>query len=376
MSATDRHVIFMLRAIALAKLGAGATGSNPMVGSVLVHQGRVIGEGYHRKFGEAHAEVNCLNDVKEEDRSLISESTLYVTLEPCSHFGKTPPCADLIIARGIKHVVVGSPDPFSQVNGKGIEKLLNANVRVETGVLSAECHALNKRFFTFHKKKRPYIILKWAQTGDRFISWHGSNENERLMITGDITNRLVHKWRSEEMAIMVGTNTARSDNPSLTNRLWTGSSPVRVTIDRNLSLPQSHRLFDNAVRTIVFNRERDAVVGQTQYIKIDLHDTMPATSFQQSTIFITGGPGTEVPSMLNELTNLQLTSVIVEGGSMLLQSFINQGCWDEARVITNTSLFGKIGVPSPVIPDAILTGSLVIGNELVQYFENSDQQPY
>ncbi|RYY15177.1 MAG: bifunctional diaminohydroxyphosphoribosylaminopyrimidine deaminase/5-amino-6-(5-phosphoribosylamino)uracil reductase RibD, partial [Chitinophagaceae bacterium] len=228
------HKLYMRRAIELAKLGAGNTGSNPMVGAVLVYNDRIIGEGYHRKYGEAHAEVNCLEAVDAADEVFVAESTMYVSLEPCCHYGKTPPCADLIIAKGLKKVVIGCRDPFPRVNGKGIEKLNKAGIDVVHGVMEKECLELNKRFFTFHTRQRPYIILKWAQTSDHFIA---SGNKARLMITNEFTNRLVHKWRNEEMSIMVGTNTVREDNPSLTTRLWTGQNPVRFVVDNSLKLP-------------------------------------------------------------------------------------------------------------------------------------------
>ena len=218
----------MQRCIELAQLGAGTVAPNPLVGAVLVYNERIIGEGYHQQFGQAHAEVNCISAVAEADRELISLSTLYVSLEPCAHFGKTPPCTDLIIAHKIPTVVIGCRDPFKEVDGKGIEKLLAAAVEIVHPFMEAACRELNKRFFTFHTKQRPYIILKWAQTDNGII---GHSDHSRLLISNDFTNRLVHKWRSEEAGIMVGTNTALFDNPSLGNRLWNGAQPVRLVVD-------------------------------------------------------------------------------------------------------------------------------------------------
>ena len=267
----------MWRCLELARLGGGYTAPNPMVGAVLVYEDRVIGEGYHQVYGQAHAEVNCVNSVAAEDVPLISRSTLYVSLEPCAHFGKTPPCADLIIRMRIPRVVVGCRDPFPQVNGKGIEKLLAAGVEVRVGVLEEECMELNRRFFTFNTLHRPYIVLKWAQSANGRIagaklawrrhgcgSWRagggvggwealGEGVGERVLISNEYTNRLVHKWRSEEAAILVGTRTALADDPSLTVRLWSGPDPVRLVIDKELVLPASLQLFDGKVRTIVFN---------------------------------------------------------------------------------------------------------------------------
>jgi diaminohydroxyphosphoribosylaminopyrimidine deaminase / 5-amino-6-(5-phosphoribosylamino)uracil reductase len=228
---------FMTRALELAQLGIGNVAPNPMVGCVIVHQGKIIGEGYHHEYGKAHAEVNAINSVK--NHQLLPESTLYVTLEPCSHFGKTPPCADLIIREKIPNVVIGTIDPFSRVAGTGIEKLQNAGCKVEVGILKEKCQEVNRRFFTFHKKKRPYIILKWAQTEDGFIDIDRSIEHfgQPTWITNDLSRIAVHKMRSEESAILVGTNTAQKDNPSLTVRDWYGSHPLRLVIDRNLRLP-------------------------------------------------------------------------------------------------------------------------------------------
>ncbi|HEX2630269.1 MAG TPA: bifunctional diaminohydroxyphosphoribosylaminopyrimidine deaminase/5-amino-6-(5-phosphoribosylamino)uracil reductase RibD [Chitinophagaceae bacterium] len=327
------HAHYMRRCFELALLGAGYVAPNPMVGSVLVHNDRIIGEGWHQRYGQAHAEVNCIASVKEEDKHLITSSTMYVSLEPCAHYGKTPPCADLIVRNHIPHVVIGCRDPFGEVNGKGIDKLKAAGVNVEVGILEEEAKELNKRFFTFHTQHRPYVILKWAQTADSFIAAHPVNNNgktDRLLISNDLSNRMVHRWRSEEASILVGTNTALLDNPALTNRLWDGPSPVRLVVDMELQLPHELQLFDRSQHTIVFNTIKHEEEGNLLYYQVT-HDV------------------NLIPQMMNALYQLQLQSVLVEGGAVLLQSFITENCWDEARVIVNNDLFIKKGLPAPVI---------------------------
>ena len=329
----------MERCLELAKLGAGAVAPNPMVGAVLVHHDRIIGEGWHKKFGEAHAEVNCIASVKEEDRALISQSVLYVSLEPCSHFGKTPPCTELIIRNKIPTVVIGCRDPFREVNGRGIEKLKAAGIAVVTGVLEQECKELNKRFFLFHTQQRPYVILKWAQTADGKMApptparGDSAAQPQRLLISNEYSNRLVHKWRSEEAALLVGTNTALLDDPELTTRLWPGNSPVRLVIDLNLRLPVSLKLFNGAIKTIVFNRIKNEEKQNLIYYKLDSDKKL-------------------LPQLLTALYELNIQSVLVEGGATLLQSFIEDGNWDEARIITNEKLFSTNGLDAPVLLNA------------------------
>jgi len=319
---------YMQRCLRLAIQGSGYVAPNPMVGAVLVHNGIIIGEGFHEMYGAPHAEVNCLASVKESDRSLITESVLYVSLEPCAHFGKTPPCADLIIENGIKEVVVGCRDPFPEVDGKGIEKLRNAGVFVREGIEEEKCRELNKRFFTFHEKHRPYIILKWAQSRNRKMA---SNGEERLMITNDFSNRLVHKWRSEESAILVGTNTAMIDDPALTTRLWSGRHPVRAVVDMDQRLPHHLKLFNRKHPTIVFNTIDHEEQENIYYYKVTREASL-------------------VPQIINAFYLLKLQSVIVEGGSLLLQSFIDAGQWDEIRTITNNDLLVEDGLWSPELP--------------------------
>jgi diaminohydroxyphosphoribosylaminopyrimidine deaminase/5-amino-6-(5-phosphoribosylamino)uracil reductase len=337
----------MNRCLVLAALGAGQVAPNPMVGAVLVYEHRIIGEGCHEQFGGAHAEVNCNKNVSE--RSLIGKSTLYVSLEPCAHFGKTPPCADLIIEHKIPAVVIGCRDSFDAVNGRGIEKLKAAGINVTVGILEKACRDLNRRFFTFHEKKRPYVILKWAQTKDGII---GSGNTERLLISNDTSNKLVHKWRSEEAAILVGTRTARQDDPALTTRFWPGKDPLRVVIDKELKLPAHLRLFDGAASTIIFNHVKDEDSGKLRYIKLDREEAL-------------------LPQLLNRLYQLNVQSVMVEGGSALLDSFIREAVWDEARVITNNGLTTGSGVEAPLLHNAVEVSRQQVRNDTITFYRNT-----
>jgi diaminohydroxyphosphoribosylaminopyrimidine deaminase/5-amino-6-(5-phosphoribosylamino)uracil reductase len=339
----------MQRCLQLAKAGAGYVAPNPMVGAVLVHNHRIIGEGYHRLYGGPHAEVNCINSVKEEDRHLVPQSTLYCSLEPCAHFGKTPPCADLIVAQKIPRVVIGCRDPFKQVNGKGVEKLLAAGVEVTLNVLEQEALQLNKRFITFNTQHRPYIILKWAQTANGKIA--GDDAGQRLLISNAYTNRLVHKWRSEEAAILVGTNTALFDDPSLTTRLWTGPHPVRLVVDMNLRLPASLQLFNGKVKTIVFNTLQHSVHNNLVYYQVT-HDVEL------------------VHQVVHALYQLKIQSVLVEGGARLLQSFIDEGLWDEIRMITGNETVVAAGLPAPHIQTGTLVKHESCFSDTIHYFMN------
>ena len=291
----------MSRCISLARLGAGNVSTNPMVGAVVVHNGKIIGEGYHRKCGGPHAEVNAINSVK--DPALLPESEIYVSLEPCAHFGKTPPCADLIIEKKIKKVYVGCLDPFSKVDGKGIQKLRAAGVEVVVGVLEKECQELNRRFFTSVNLKRPYVILKWAQSIDGFID----KDYKPVRISNHLTEILNHKWRSEEDAILVGYNTAMRDNPSLTNRLWAGKNPLRVVLDRDGSLPKNLKIFDQSARTVVMDFDGE---------------NMPQ-------------------KVLSALDEMKVQSVIIEGGASTHRKFIEAGLWDEARIFVADIMIGN-----------------------------------
>jgi diaminohydroxyphosphoribosylaminopyrimidine deaminase/5-amino-6-(5-phosphoribosylamino)uracil reductase len=351
----------MQRCLQLAAMGAGAVAPNPMVGAVLVYNDRIIGEGYHQKYGEAHAEVNCINSVAEADKAFIKKSTLYVSLEPCAHFGKTPPCADLIINNKIPNVVIGCRDSFAAVNGRGMERLKAAGVEVIFGILENECLELNKRFFTFHEKQRPYIILKWAQSSDGKMAAPlnppegGTLVHEaarRLLISNEFTNRLVHKWRSEEAAIMIGTKTALLDDPALTARLYTGKNPVRLVVDLNLKLPPSLQLFDGTVKTIVFSQHKQEAGEMLSFYKVDKDEA-----------FIT--------QILNALYKLQLQSVIIEGGAKLMQSFVDGNAWDEARVITNTDMKIGEGINAPILQHQKPVKEENIRTDCIAYFINS-----
>ena len=336
----------MRRCLQLAALGAGYVAPNPVVGAVLVYQNQIIGEGYHQQYGEAHAEVNCIASVAPEKRQFISQATLYVSLEPCAHHGKTPPCADLIIRNKIPKVVIGCRDPFKQVDGKGIEKLNAAGIATAVGMLENESKQINKRFLTFHTKHRPYIILKWAQTADLKIS---SGTDQRLLISNEYSNRLVHKWRSEEASILVGTNTAVNDDPQLTTRLWNGPSPVRLIVDMDLRLPSRLNVFNQQVRTIVFNKLKHEESGNLLYYQVT--EDVPL-----------------VHQVVNALYQLNIQSVIVEGGARLLQSFIDKALWDEARIITNTNMIAGNGLPAPHFIKAITSGSSYFHDDHVQIF--------
>lgn len=320
----------MNRCLELARLGAGSVAPNPMVGSVIVHDGKIIGEGYHQKCGEAHAEVNAINSVKNKE--LLKSSTMYVSLEPCAHFGKTPPCSDLIVRHQIPRVFVGSVDPFAEVAGKGIEKMKKAGIDVEVGVLEKECLWLNRRFFTFHKKKRPYILLKWAQTLDGFLDVDRTQEaaTEPIWISNELSRRQVHKQRTEEASILIGTNTAMKDNPSLTVRDWDGNQPVRLVLDRQNRLSADLHLKDGTVPTIIFTSREIQSVANLEYIQLDF----------QSNI---------LPQILQVLYERDVQSVIVEGGYRLLQSFLDQGLWDEAHVFIGNTVFVR-GISAPNLP--------------------------
>ncbi|MGE0637715.1 MAG: bifunctional diaminohydroxyphosphoribosylaminopyrimidine deaminase/5-amino-6-(5-phosphoribosylamino)uracil reductase RibD [Bacteroidia bacterium] len=317
---------YIQRCLQLAANGLGNVAPNPMVGCVVVLDDKIIGEGFHANYGDAHAEVNAINSVK--NKALLKDATLYVSLEPCSHHGKTPPCSDLIIESGIKKVVIGCSDTNPLVAGKGVEKLKRAGVEVIIGIMEKEARKLNKRFFTFYEQKRPYIILKWAQTADGFIDRKRKDNTEpALQISNEHSRRLLHKWRSEEQAIMVGTNTARLDNPRLDVRLVSGKNPLRMVLDKNLELTENLNLFDGSQSTLVFTSRKKDAKNTTTYISID---------FEKDVLL-------QVMSVLHEK---QIQSVIVEGGSKLLQSFIDEDFWDEARVFISDTFIPN-GVAGP-----------------------------
>lgn len=303
-----------------------------MVGSVLVHGDRIIGEGFTSPFGGPHAEVNAIAAVKVPDMPLLPDSILYVSLEPCSHFGKTPPCADHIISKGIRNVVVGVLDPNEKVAGKGIQKLRDAGCAVTLGVLEKECREHHKRFLTFHLKKRPYIILKWAETPDGFMAPEKEKRNQKqepYWISNTYSRQLVHQWRSMEQGILVGTNTVLEDNPKLDVRLWTGKSPVRILIDKDLKIGGNYHVLDTTTPTIVLTRVSDAARYRSG-IQYEVIDFSKEITEQICTV----------------LFRQQILSVIVEGGAKTLQAFIDSGLWDEARVFTGGGFFGK-GLRSP-----------------------------
>lgn len=320
---------YMQRCIELARLGAGSVSPNPMVGCVIVCGNEIVGEGFHRKYGEAHAEVNAVNSVATPE--LLKESTLYVSLEPCAHHGRTPPCTGLIIEKQIPRVVIGAADPSPEVAGRGIKKLKEAGIEVVSGVLGQECRELNKRFSTFHEKKRPYIILKWAQTSDGFIdiARESSDYGEPNWITGDLALRLVHKIRAEEDAIIVGTNTALKDNPSLSVRNWAGESSLRIVIDKELKLPETLKFFDGTQKTLILNALRTEKEDLTEWFKLDFSKDI-------------------LPQILSELFSRKILSLIVEGGRQLLESFIRDGLWDEAHVFSGNKFFFS-GIEAPKI---------------------------
>lgn len=342
------HEFYMTRCIELALKGLGDVAPNPMVGSILVYENQIIGEGYHEKFGKAHAEVNCFNNVAAKDEVFVANAVLYVSLEPCAHFGKTPPCVDLIIKKAVKKVVIGCRDPFTEVNGKGIERLLDAGVEVIVGILEIECINLNNHFFTYHQKHRPYIILKWAQTADGKITGLG---NERLTISNAISTTKVHQWRSESMAILIGTNTALKDNPILDNRLWTGKSPIRMVIDCTLRLPNDLKMFNDNKPTIVFNYMQERQDGSVQFIQL----------LQNKSTLL---------QIMDYCCANNIDSILVEGGTKLLQSFIDEGIWDEARIMTNTTLNIGNGLNAPQLKSAILYKEETIINDQINYYRN------
>jgi len=331
---------YMSRALELAKLSRGHVSPNPMVGCVIVHDGKIIGEGFHQKYGEAHAEVNAVNAVKDE--SLLPESTAYVTLEPCAHHGKTPPCADLLVSKNIKRVVLACRDSFDQVDGKGIDKLEKAGIAVSVGILEKEALELNRRFFTSIQKERPYVILKWAQTTDGFVA--RSNYDSKW-ISNSHSRQLVHKWRTEEDAILVGKNTAIHDDPSLTAREWNGRNPIRILLDSNLEVYRKSALFNSDAPTLIFNAIKDEKENNLEWIKTDMNNPW---------------------SVLRKLHERKIQSVIIEGGSQVLNSFINENCWDEARVFISNQTFEE-GIKAPEIGLTPFSKETIFDDQLLTY---------
>lgn len=313
--------VYIKRAIELAEKALGRTYPNPLVGSVIVHNGRIIGEGYHRKAGENHAEINAIESV--EDKSLIPESTIYVTLEPCAHYGKTPPCALKIKELGFRKVVIGAMDSHDKVNGKGKKMILDAGIEVVSGVLEKECIELNKRFFTYHEKKRPYIILKWAQSADGLLD----KDFMPTAISNPLVNQFVHQLRANEHAILAGTRTALNDNPSLTVRNVEGVNPVRILIDFDLKVPEDFNIYSKEARTIVINSVKEETREHIHFIKIKKENFLQ--------------------ELMDVLCREQIQSVIIEGGSFTLQQFIDANLWDETLIIKNENLKLENGTRAP-----------------------------
>ncbi len=320
------QVIYMERCLQLAIQGCGQVAPNPMVGAVLVHEGKIIGEGYHARYGDVHAEVACLQQVSPENTHLIPSSTLYVSLEPCCHRGKTPPCTDLILRSGIKKVVVATADPFPSVNGGGIRLLREAGIEVEVGLLEKKGRDINRRFISFQKNKRPYIILKWAQTSNKLIGGLGWR---RWHISNALSQRLVHQWRSEEQAILVGFQTAYMDNPALTTRLVPGKNPLRMVIDPWNELPQGLQMFNDGLPTIIFNKSIDYLDGTLKRIRYNLQNP--------------------VPGVYKFSREHKIQSILVEGGLRTLEAFLYGNSWDEIRTITASHASNLPGTPAPDI---------------------------
>lgn len=336
--------IYMRRAIELAELGAGMVSPNPLVGAVIVHNEKVIGEGYHQKYGQAHAEVNAITMVSDrfdDAADLLQDATMYVTLEPCAHFGKTPPCADLIIKHRIPRVVIGSPDPFSQVSGKGIQRLKDAGVTVTENFMRTECDHMNRRFLTRINRQRPYIILKWAQSDDGFMA---PDNALPYWISTQESNILNHRWRTEEDAILIGKTTAMRDDPQLTVRHWTGRNPVRIVIDKDLKLPPNLRIFNDDQTCIIFNSHKTDIKGNLKYLWLEDFDNY-------------------LPQMIAyQLYLMDIQSFIVEGGAQTLKLFTKAGLWDEARILISPERWHS-GLPAP----------LVTGSKELIYQESRDQ---
>ena len=340
----------MRRCLELAKNGLGTTYPNPMVGSVIVCDGKIIGEGWHKKSGEPHAEVNAVNSVK--DKSLLKRATIYVSLEPCSHFGKTPPCCDLIIENKIPNVVVGTVDSNIKVAGNGIKKLIEAGAKVTVGILETECKELNKRFFTFHEKKRPYVILKWAESNNGFIAPLTKLEQKPVWITNKFSRQLVHKWRSEEQAILVGTNTVIDDNPKLDVRDWTGNNPIRIILDQNNRIPKDSFIFNNQVKTIIFSNSSTRISQENSIFEV--------IDFKKNL----------ANQILNVLYKHHIQSVMIEGGLQTLQTFIDENLWDETRVFIGNNNF-ETGIKAPLLALKNIEKH-IIENDILLISRNND----
>ncbi|MCW9038619.1 bifunctional diaminohydroxyphosphoribosylaminopyrimidine deaminase/5-amino-6-(5-phosphoribosylamino)uracil reductase RibD [Altibacter sp.] len=345
----SKHETYMMRCVQLARNGLGTSYPNPLVGSVIVHNDRIIGEGWHYKSGMAHAEVNAIESVRE--KHFVKEATLYVSLEPCSHYGKTPPCANLIIDSGIKKVVVGTLDPNPMVAGRGIQKLMEAGCDVLVGVASEACEELNKRFFTYHTKKRPYIFLKWAQTEDRYVAPSKELRTSKApyWITGKAARQWSHKLRAEEQSILVGTQTVLDDDPGLTTRDWTGPSPLRIVIDRNLIIPETATVFKGDAETLIITEKEKEDTTTVQYATISFSENLPK-------------------QICEILHAHKVQSVIVEGGARTLESFIALDLWDEAYIFTGNGRFTS-GILAPILSGRLLSEKK-IKEDLLHHYKN------
>jgi diaminohydroxyphosphoribosylaminopyrimidine deaminase/5-amino-6-(5-phosphoribosylamino)uracil reductase len=353
--------LYMQRAFQLAEHGRGTVSPNPMVGCVLVTDGRIVGEGWHQHYGGPHAEAHAVRDaIRRGNESLLSEVTAYVTLEPCSHFGKTPPCAGLLIEKKIKRVVIANDDPNPLVAGRGIATLREAGIKVESGLLTTFGTKLNARFFTYFAKKRPYVILKWAETADGFIA---KEDGSPIQISNIYSSTRVHRWRSEEDAILVGRQTALTDNPRLNVRLWNGHDPVRVVLDRSLSLPSSLHIYDQSQPTIVYNYEQQNGIGEVP----ERYAVNHAVSYD-----ILKKNNDELNQVLTDLHNRKIQSVLVEGGAQVLQAFIQAGLWDEIRRCQGKDLLGS-GIKAPTVAGA-LTHSEIVEGDYWTFYENVQSQ--
>lgn len=323
-----------------------------MVGAVLVHDGRIIGEGWHKEYGGPHAEVNCLASLADEDKQLIPQSTMYVSLEPCAHYGKTPPCANRLVQEQVKEVIICNTDPHDKVAGKGVDILKEHNIAVTVGVMAEAGRWLNRRFFSIQERKRPYVILKWAQSADGCIA---PLDRSRYQLSTPHSQQLVHKWRTEEDAIMVGYTTALNDNPQLTARLWQGKNPLRIVLDEHLSLPATHRLFDQEAETWVVNNTKSGKAANIEHVQLDFTNNV-------------------IPQLLDKLYEAGKQSLIVEGGAQLLESFIGAGLWDEARVFTTEGKLSN-GIPAPALLDSVHAEQTPLGSDILHLYINKNS-PY
>lgn len=339
----------MQRCIDLALKGAGQVSPNPMVGALLVYNNRIIGEGWHKQYGQAHAEVNCIASVSDHDHELVSKSTLYVSLEPCAHYGKTPPCADLIIQNNIPEVIIGCTDSYKEVSGKGIQKLKAAGVAVTSGILEKECRWLNRRFFTRQEFHRPYIILKWAESDGAFIA---PEKGKRFMLSNIFSQKMVQKMRSEEDAILVGYNTALQDNPQLNNRYGSGKQPLRIVIDQELKLPHELRLFDQSQRTIIFNYLKSGEEDNILWMQLNRDRSLAQQVIEQLK---------------------DINSIIIEGGSKTLQAFIDEDLWDEALVFRTPHILLK-GTKAPQLKNNIKADQFPLQDDIINMYHHEHTQ--